>query len=161
MWIVFYMVTQMLVIKKFKENWLTLMSILFSWNNKNNGCRNARQTQGQINKNPGSSLLFYITLNMLVDILRVAVSWHKVAAGCEGGKKAESHSPLQGQRVGSFFKKKKKNKTFPEALSSDFCYNSLCLAGHLTIPTSEESCKYNISTSQTLSRRKKKENSVF
>lgn len=128
----------------------------------NNGCRSATQTHGQINKNPGSSLLFSITLNMLVDILRAAVSWHKVVAGCEGRKKPESHSPPQGQLVGFFLKKKK--KAFPEALTSDFCYISssyISYAGHLTIPTSEESCKYNISTSQTLSCRKKKENSVF
>ena len=32
-------------------------------------------------------MLFSITLNMLVNILRVAVSWHKVAVGVKVGRK--------------------------------------------------------------------------
>lgn len=57
---------------------------------------------GQVSKNPGSSFLFSITLNVLADILRVVVSWPKVAAGSQGRKKAESQSPTQGQPVGFF-----------------------------------------------------------
>lgn len=88
-----------------------------------------RPMRTHINKNPGSSLLFSITLNMLVDILRAAVSWHKGAAVCEGRKKPESHSPPQGELVGFFLKKKKKLFQRPQLVTSviSLCVISLML----------------------------------